>query len=99
TSDRARDGESAGREPVSGAFLLGSFESNRESNAGGRRWTGQHRPVCRPRRANTGRLLMDVRGRAELRSPRTSKPTAGILGDVSGRIVPVAPPPVLNSAR
>src|SRR6184192_428907 len=28
---------------------------------------------------------------------RTSKPLVGILGDVDGRIVPVAPPPVLNS--
>ena len=27
--------------------------------------------------------------------PRTSKPVVGILGDVDGRIVPVAPPPVL----
>jgi len=27
--------------------------------------------------------------------PRTSKPLAGILGDVDGRIVP-APPPVMN---
>src|SRR6267378_5835073 len=26
--------------------------------------------------------------------PRTSKPLVGILGDVDGRIVPVAPPPV-----
>src|SRR6266849_4043026 len=28
--------------------------------------------------------------------PRTSKPLVGILGDVDGRIVPVAPPPVSN---
>jgi len=27
-----------------------------------------------------------------------SKPLVGILGDVDGRIVPVAPPPVLNLA-
>jgi len=27
-----------------------------------------------------------------------SKPLVGILGDVDGRIVPVAPPPVLNRA-
>jgi hypothetical protein len=27
-----------------------------------------------------------------------SKPLVGILGDVDGRIVPVAPPPVLNQA-
>jgi hypothetical protein len=26
--------------------------------------------------------------------PRTSKPLVGILGDVDGRIVPVAPPPI-----
>jgi hypothetical protein len=25
--------------------------------------------------------------------PRTSKPLAGILGDVDGRIVPIVPPP------
>src|SRR5438270_1702791 len=28
--------------------------------------------------------------------PRTSKPVVGLLGDVDGRIVPVAPPPVSN---
>src|SRR5205814_9914142 len=27
-------------------------------------------------------------------APRSSKPLVGILGDVDGRIVPVAPPPV-----
>ncbi len=30
--------------------------------------------------------------------PRTSKPLVGILGDVDGRIVPVAPPPFSNLA-
>jgi len=35
---------------------------------------------------------MDVRGRAEPLVTRTSKPLPGILGDVGGRIVPIAPP-------
>src|SRR5439155_18576362 len=30
-------------------------------------------------------------------APRSSKPVLGILGDVEGRIVPVAPPPFFNS--
>jgi hypothetical protein len=37
--------------------------------------------------------LMDARGHAELLPRRTSKSLVGILGDVDGRIVPVAPLP------
>jgi hypothetical protein len=37
---------------------------------------------------------MHVCGRAEPKLRRTSKPLVGILGDVDGRIVPVAPPPI-----
>jgi hypothetical protein len=44
--------------------------------------------------SNTGRNQMDACGRTELQFIRTSKPLVGILGDVDGRIVPVAPPPV-----
>jgi len=60
------------------------FDSNADSNAG-ELWRTL---------ANGGELLT---------APVTyrmnpSKPTFGILGDVEGRIVPVAPPPVLNSA-
>jgi hypothetical protein len=29
-------------------------------------------------------------------APRSSKPLVGILGDVDGRIVPVAPPPFFH---
>jgi hypothetical protein len=32
--------------------------------------------------------------RRRMMRPRTSKPLGGILGDVAGRIVPVAPPPI-----
>ncbi len=49
-----------------------------------------------PRRSNTQQHGMDVCGRIETKVRRTSKPLVGILGDVDGRIVPVAPPPVLN---
>jgi hypothetical protein len=41
---------------------------------------------------------MDANGHAEPLLRRTSKPLVGILGDVEGRIVPIAPPPVLNLA-
>jgi len=37
---------------------------------------------------------MDAGGRSELKVHRTSRPLVGILGDVDGRIVPVAPSPV-----
>jgi len=37
---------------------------------------------------------VDASGRTETQVAQTSKPLVGILGDVDGRIVPVAPPPV-----
>jgi hypothetical protein len=37
----------------------------------------QHSPTSGPRRSNSQQPLMDVRGRAELRFPRTSKPVVG----------------------
>ena len=40
---------------------------------------------------------MDVYGRSNTKVARTSKPLPGIPGDVGGRIVPVAPPPILLS--
>ncbi len=42
------------------------FESNRESNTGGRRWTWQENPACRPRHSNSGQPLMDVGRRGAL---------------------------------
>jgi hypothetical protein len=43
---------------------------------------------------NTQQHGMDVSGRFVAKVARTSKPLVGILGDVDGRIVPVAPPPI-----
>jgi len=60
----------------------------------GRSNTIQHDDL---RRSNTPQHGMDVYGRTETQLCRTSKPLPGILGDVGGRIVPVAPPPILNS--
>jgi hypothetical protein len=48
--------------------------------------------------SNTQHHSLDAYGRAETYLCRTSKPTFGILGDVEGRIVPVAPPPVFEAA-
>ena len=71
---------------------------------------GSNPPVCNSRRSRLSIKrrcshqqwisvhLMDVCKRNRLWIARTSKPLAGILGDVDGRIVPVAPPPVLNKA-
>src|SRR6267143_5402571 len=39
-------------------------------------------------------MLANRSERRRAMRPRTSKPLVGILGDVDGRIVPVAPPPV-----
>jgi hypothetical protein len=36
------------------------FESNRESNASERRWTGQQKPARRPRHSNSGQCLMSA---------------------------------------
>src|SRR5207247_9448041 len=49
-----------------------------------------------PPTENRGRHLTFTRtGVHGLRwAPRSSKPLVGILGDVDGRIVPVAPPPI-----
>jgi hypothetical protein len=47
-----------------------------------------------PSQLNTQQHAMDVSGRIGTKVARTSKPLVGILGDVDGRIVPVAPPPV-----
>jgi hypothetical protein len=69
------------------------FDSNRDSNADGRRWTWPHNPARRPRQSHTQQPMMDVRGHSAPPLARTSKPLVGILGDVDGRIVPVAPPP------
>jgi hypothetical protein len=44
-----------------------------------------------PHRPNTTQHAMDVDGRSKTKVGRTSKPLVGILGDVDGRIVPVAP--------
>ena len=48
-----------------------------------------------PGRSNTQQHGMDAYGRIKTKVARTSKPLVGILGDVDGRIVPVAPPPIL----
>ena len=55
--------------------------------------TNQHDERCR---SNTQQHGMDVCGRTETKVARTSKPLAGILGDVGGRIGPVAPPPLFE---
>src|SRR5207248_7318503 len=49
-------------------------------------------------RSPSKRTLANRGERWRTMRPRTSKPLVGILGDVDGRIVPVAPPPVLNLA-
>ena len=46
--------------------------------------------------SNTQLYGMDARGRIETKVARTSKPQLGILGDVGGRIVPVAPRPAFE---
>jgi hypothetical protein len=48
-------------------------------------------PTCLQQRSRT---LANPGERHRTMRPRTSKPVVGILGDVDGRIVPVAPPPV-----
>jgi hypothetical protein len=58
----------------------------------GRNNTIQHDDPCH---SNTQQHGMDLSGRSETKVARTSKPLVGILGDVDGRIVPVAPPPIL----
>ena len=46
-----------------------------------------------PWHSSTQQHAMDLSGRIETKLARTSKPLVDILGDVDGRIVPVAPPP------
>jgi hypothetical protein len=59
---------------------------------GGRNTIQHVEPVA----SNMRHHRRDVGGGIETKLDRTSKPLVGILGDVDGQIVPVAPPPALN---
>jgi hypothetical protein len=72
------------------------FDSNADSNAGELWRTSANDGELLTLTLNYKMTLANRGGRRRTMRPRTSKPLVGILGDVDGRIVPVAPRPVLN---